>query len=675
MKLRNRVLGLAFVFVFVVASGSVKADKLPRVEVAKRSFAINRLMTETYEKLDVQPNGQVDDATFVRRAYIQIIGRVPTAREATDFLREPSNARRHDLIDSLVDSPGFRHKLFNFYADLLRLKSQDSARGLGWHVWLKQAVAANKPYDELVYEMLSSSGHASTNPAVGYYLRDRDNLLDNVSNSAMVFLGMQIGCAQCHDDPFGETTQLQYFQLAAYSAGIAYDSDFPRQAVKGVVGFKAQAEKNVNISNDKRASKAIAKEVEKDLKNLLRPYSQQEITQTDRKLKLPHDYQYSDGEPGQTVKPATLLGTMPDLSRHKTPRQAFAAWVVLPGNERFSQTIVNRLWAHVFGGGLREPLDNWDSNDDVPHAKVLDSLVSVLHETDYDLRETLRVMYHTALFQRSATNEEIAMGTVSDFRGPTLRRMTGEEIFDSLLTMQHGDIDANTNTELREHWASYAREARGLRDASPQVVLAVDTALDELSQQKGQKKKAFKELKERISAARKAGDLKRVAELERLKKEGDKKRDRGASDKSIESTYSRTARTLISSGYVPESSIQLRSSELPSPQPLGSIVRRFGGSDRATVNAGHTKPSIPQLLTMLNGEDTDKITRPRGVIVSGIKQLSNNKQRLDRLFLQFFACLPSAEERTKLEPLVATSNGIATVARAMLSSKRFLFVQ
>ena len=668
------LLGISVSMVCSIAT----ADELPDADVTRHSSAIDRLMAATHQELGVRPNDVIDDATFVRRAYIQIIGRIPTVDETEAFFNDQADNKRHALIDRLVASSGFRHKLFNFYADLLRLRTPGSASGVGWHVWLKEAVEQNRPYDEMVHEMLSSSsGHASENPAVGYYLRDRDNLLDNVSNTVMVFLGMEIACAQCHDDPFGETTQLQYYQLAAYSGGIAYKSPFTGQAVRQIAEATAPGTKNVDRPSglSKKEFTKFKNEVEKDLKNLLRPYSHHEILQTDSRLKLPHDYQYSDGDPLQVVEPATFLGTKPDVRQYDNPRQAFAAWVVSPDNHRFCETIVNRLWSNTFGGGLREPVDNWNSSDKVPHPRVLETLVNVLQDTDFDIRETMRVMYHTQLFQRAVTDEEIAMGTVSEFRGPALRRMTGEEIFDSLQTMQYGNLDDATNTDLREHWQNYASDARDLRAASPQIILAVDDALDAAGKVKGQKKKAFKDLKARISAARKAGDTVRLAELERLKKERDKASKLKPKSTPDESRYARMARVLSSGGAVQDFSPRLRSSEMPSPLPLGSIVRRFGGSDRETVNAGHTNPSIPQVLTMLNGEHTEKITRRDRPILQAVQALKTSEARVNRLFLQFYSCLPTESENKALQPMMSKPDDIATVARAMLSSKRFLFVR
>jgi hypothetical protein len=535
-----------------LVSTSATVDELSPGETGLRSSALDRLLEETYARLNVQPTEIIDDATFVRRAYIQIVGRIPTVDEAETFLRDKFKQKRHALIDRLVESPGARHKLFNFYADLLRLRTPGSAAGVGWHVWLKDAVEQNRPYDEMVHEMLSSSGHASENPAVGYYLRDRDNLLDNVSNSVMVFLGMQIACAQCHDDPFGETTQMQYYQLAAYSSGISYESSFTGQAVRQIAEAKApQTQESSKAGGlSKKEFKNFKNEVEKDLKNLLRPYSQQEIRQTDARLKLPHDYQYGDGDPLQVVEPATFLGTKPDARRYDNPRQAFAGWVVSSDNNRFCETIANRLWVSIFGGGLREPVDNWNSSEEVPHPQVLEALVEVLQDTDFDIRETMRVMYHTQLFQRAVSDKEIAMGTVSDFRGPALRRMTGEEIFDSLQTMQYGNLDDAINTDLRQHWNDYARDAQALRRAPPQAILAVDNALDAAGKVKSQKKKAFKELKDAISAARKAGDTERLAELERLKKEQDKASKHKPKATPDESGYARMARTLSTAGSV-----------------------------------------------------------------------------------------------------------------------------
>ncbi|MEO1858192.1 MAG: DUF1549 domain-containing protein, partial [Rubritalea sp.] len=143
----------------------------------------------------IEANPIIDEATFLRRAYIAVIGRIPTYLETKSFLDNRAPTKRTELIDLLVYSPGYDSQMFNFYANLLRLQTNREQHGLGWHLWLKKAVSDNKPYDKMVFDMLSATGHCTENPAVGYHLRDRGMLLDNISNTAKIFLGTQIGCA------------------------------------------------------------------------------------------------------------------------------------------------------------------------------------------------------------------------------------------------------------------------------------------------------------------------------------------------------------------------------------------------------------------------------------------------------------------------------------------------
>ena len=198
------------------------AKPLPLEVVQEAAREIDELLVDGQKAADLNPNPIADDATFLRRSYLNIIGRLPTHDEARSFLGSTDEDKRTELIDSLVDSRGFESRLFNFWTDLLRVKTNNEHHGLGWHVWLKNAVEENMPYDEMVQTMLASDGHVAQDPAVGYYLRDRGMLLDNVSNTVQIFLGQQIGCAQCHDHPFDDTTQMEYYQLAAFLGATDY---------------------------------------------------------------------------------------------------------------------------------------------------------------------------------------------------------------------------------------------------------------------------------------------------------------------------------------------------------------------------------------------------------------------------------------------------------------------
>jgi FMN phosphatase YigB (HAD superfamily) len=163
------------------------AKPLPLEVVRNTARELDEVLTAGQEAEGIKANPIVDDPTFIRRSYLNIIGRLPTHDEARSFLESTEKGKRSQLIDSLVESPGFNSRLFNFWTDLLRVKTNTEHNGLGWHVWLKNAVENNLPYNEMVQEMLAAEGHIAKNPAAGYYLRDRGMLLDNVSNTCPSF--------------------------------------------------------------------------------------------------------------------------------------------------------------------------------------------------------------------------------------------------------------------------------------------------------------------------------------------------------------------------------------------------------------------------------------------------------------------------------------------------------
>lgn len=166
MEIFGRFLALSMITV----TGAAIASAEPNAQDA--ASRIDSLLERDLKAAKIRPNGRIDDGTFLRRAYLGIIGRIPTEQESLAFLADSSPDRRAALVEALVASPGFDSHLFNWMADLLRIQTNQEQFGLGWHVWLRKSLSEDKPWDLIVREMLSSTGHASKNPAVGYYLRD-----------------------------------------------------------------------------------------------------------------------------------------------------------------------------------------------------------------------------------------------------------------------------------------------------------------------------------------------------------------------------------------------------------------------------------------------------------------------------------------------------------------------
>lgn len=662
--------------------------------IRNTSSLIDQAIAKDLATQKLKPFSIIDDATFLRRSYVGIIGRIPTFLESYSFLHSNDTEKRSKLIDKLVYSPGYNSKTFNFWADMLRLKSTHEEYGLGWHFWLRDSVSQNKPYDTMVYEMLSARGHAAQNPATGYYLRDRNMLLDNISNSAKVFLGTQIGCAQCHDDPYEDRTQKEYYELAAFGANIEYKSNsaFKRIREASTVfahqnGIKKTAVPT-NKVKDKKEQKRIKgqnkkfdqflKKAHRDFSSVFQNFNKNEIVYNNTKaLKLPNDYQYNDGNPGDVVEANPLFKSIPSLEQGPDKLENFAKWMTHPDNPQFTKNIANRLWRHVFGYGLAEPVDNWTDRTKVAHPEALAIVEKILRKNGYNIRETLRILYHTDLYQQSISTNEVPAGSIHAFQGPVLRRLSAEELHDSYLTLEKGNVDNNENNKLRQQWTTYKKTIDYLINIKPQSLIELDnlTDLNEVTIKELQAKTRALQLEK--DKALKTGDsekakqahnqristFKKIKELKKKSSEIIAKRIPASS-----SIAKRNTQRVKNNG-------QLRASELPAPRNGDAFLRMFGASDRQTSNAAHTDSSIPQTLTLLNGKQIQQLTDNKGVILELMRDAKTPRDQLNILFIGIYSRYPTAEEHAKFQSLVSDKKKLRVLAKAMLNSKNFLFLQ
>lgn len=647
---------------------------------------------------NLKPFAIIDEPTFLRRSYINIIGRIPTHQESLSFLHNTEKDKRAALIDSLIYSKGHQSQIFNYWADMLRLKTNHEQYGIGWHIWLRDSVQSNKPYNKMVFEMLSASGHASKNPAVGYYLRDRGMLLDNISNTVQVFLGTQIGCAQCHDDPYEDWTQKQYYQLAAFGSNIDYKSQSAINKIKETAIFKAsengiQKPTPLLANNRDKQLKKEQQKLEKnyqqairktsnDIQSLFKDFKKNEISlNNSKKLKLPKDYQYNDGKPGDTVTPKPLFPNISDLHQGPNKLENFAHWLTHPDNPQFTKNIANRLWKQVFGYALAEPIDNWTDRTKVSHPKALALVENILRQNNYNTRETLRILYHTQLFQRSVATTEVPPGDTYDFQGPVLRRLSALELHDSLLTLQFGNIDENTNSQLTNRWQTYTHSINALVTSQPQILLQIDEIADKNEEQiyKLQAKSralvlekskvdnlALTEKSKQIDQLRK----KIYHEINTLKKQTSKN-----IAENLPVALSMTQMNSTKNKGYGNKNHKMRASEMPSPFKGGGLLRTFGASDRETPDAAYTDASIPQTLALLNGKEILTVTNNKSNLRDSFSKAKSPQEKLTSLFINIYSRYPSEAEIKKYLPLMNDKNQAQTFAKAMLNSKRFLFLQ
>lgn len=523
---------------------------------------IDRLIEATLSAQGIEPNAAIDDAIFLRRAYLTIGGRIPTLGEAEAFHAASGFDKREALISSLLKSEAYVSNFYHFWADLLRVNGElDGPNRTAYELWLKQALRDNKRYDELVYSLVTATGTPWDNGATGYYFRDRGMSLDNMSNTVRLFLGTRLECAQCHNHPFDKWTQMDYFQMAAFSYGMSsrgsesenrrlIDRDLRENRklvfaeATGIEGFPNMSPDKVDaflenprksgwledhgltetefralVAKGKSATDMAEAEVEgmkEVVKQLYQPLKYSSVDENVRaQVKLPHDYQYSDAEPLSPVAAKTMFGADIDAAEREAEGvTAYARWMTSPENPTFTRVIVNRLWKEVFGIALIEPLDELTDQTQPSHPELLDYLEQLMRELDYDMQAFLAVLYNTRTFQRAADSNEIVLGMPYYFPGPLLRRMSAEQIWDSVVALTVPEVD-RYRPEVTKNLQGLERQRliyESLEGRTPEEFMAM---LKQLAPLVGDTQPNLDKVREQILEARNAGDDELAGKLKR----------------------------------------------------------------------------------------------------------------------------------------------------------------
>lgn len=582
-------------------------------QVAASAAEIDRLILAKLKAEKVRPNARTNDMQFVRRAYLDITGTIPTARQAVEFLsRSRKSNKRAELIDELLNSTGHVSHSFNYWADILRLKDTPSQENFGrpYAEWIKDVLASDMSYDDFVYEMLTAEGRVWENPATGYVLRDLGMPLSNLDNTVRIFLGTRVGCAQCHDHPFDRWTQKEFYQLAAFihptvtganGGAINRATTAARQEVKQIEDKDERGRVNTRVSQ------------------LIRFNSRSVGENTKRALKLPHDYQYDDAKPHEIVEPAVLFGEQPKLKPSQSRRQVFAEWLTSPENPRFTLTIANRLWKRVFGAGIIEPVDDITDDSEPSNQELLDYLVSELKRVDYSQREFLRILYNTQTYQREASRRDLIADEPYHFPGPVLRRMSAEQAWDSMLTLTLADPE------------QYQRP----RSERLIEIVAINPG-DELD---------LSEMRDKLSQR---DQERRNGEEAKLKKQNTHKGE-----------------------------LLVRASEMSLPVSPSHFLRQFGQSDRELISGGSTEGHVPQILTMFNGQISHKLLYEGTVIYDEVMAAPELRDKIDVIFLSILSRKPSRTDRKLAEAEIQSNGaaGFGNVIWALLNTREFLFIQ
>lgn len=417
------------------------ASRVTVAETSTRDAArqIDSILVSDWRRHNLTGNPPATDEVFVRRIHLDLIGRIPTLQEARAFLTSTDSDKRAKLIDRLLSSEGYTQHMFHFWADILRVQSRaNGAQGdmtsRPYLEHVKRRIRENMPYDAFVRELLTAQGKVWDNPAIGYYMRDLGMPLDNLANTTRVFLGTRIECAQCHNHPFDKWTQMQFYQMAAFTYPL--ETNFTGIAQQRAANeLMIEASKKPELATQGRHIGRVFE----NLGDFVR-YSKVQALAT-RELKLPHDYKYEDAKPFDVIAPAAMLGRAVSSPPGTAAVKAFADWLTSPGNPRFTTVIANRLWKKFFGVGLIEPVDEIMDNTVAMNPPLMKHLERLMISCRYDVKAFLRILCNTQAYQNEVTRPELMPGEVYHFTGPVLRRMTAEQIYDSFVTLIHPTPD------------------------------------------------------------------------------------------------------------------------------------------------------------------------------------------------------------------------------------------
>ena len=318
---------------------------------------IDRAVYNKLNRMRIRPSELAGDREFIRRAYLDVIGVLPTPDEVKTFLADPRGTRRDHVIDQLLARPEFVDFWALKFADILRSNGRliQTKGAYVFHRWIRTCLERNLPMDQFVRELLTSDGSTYKNPAANYYRISRDPETA-VETTAQLFLGVRIQCAKCHNHPFERWTQDDYYGFAAF--------------------FSQIGRKRGNLPDEEVIYATGSGDV-------------------------------NQPRTGRTMKPKALGGPVLDDPAQSDRRVRLATWLSGPDNPFFAKSLVNRIWFHLIGRGIVEPVDDFRDSNPASNDELLDDLTSEFVKNGYDLKKLIRSIVHSRTYQLSATTNPL----------------------------------------------------------------------------------------------------------------------------------------------------------------------------------------------------------------------------------------------------------------------------
>lgn len=373
-----RYMGQAAVFTAIAPLGA-PVENLPE----PKNF-IDEFIFANLDELGIPPSPVCDDATFLRRATLDITGRLPTPEDAAAFLASDAPDKREQAVDRLLRSPGYADYFANKWTSLLKNRRDDASdilSNFAFHAWIRDSLLANVPYDQLVRELLAATGTVISNPPVAWYKRVTDPK-QQIEDVAQLFLGVRLQCAQCHHHPFERWSQDDYYSLAAFFSQVGRKPTDTRG--EDLIFHKRGIATAVNVKS------------------------------------------------GQPLRPRALGDDVGEILPDQDPRLRLADWMSSPENPFFARALVNRYWKHFFGRGLIEPEDDIRDTNPPVNPELLAALEQHFIESGFDLKELVRTLVCSRAYQLSAVPNEFNLADRQNFSRFYPRRLQAEVLLDAI---------------------------------------------------------------------------------------------------------------------------------------------------------------------------------------------------------------------------------------------------
>jgi hypothetical protein len=342
---------------------------------------IDRLAWDHLARLGIAPSDLADDATFLRRVFLDTIGTLPTAAEARDFLAEGRSDKRARLIDDLLQRPEYADYWAMRWSDLLRV-DRDRIKPAGAVAitrWLRRQFAENRPYDEFVRDITTARGSTADEGPTPFF-KTLTTPEDMSRSFSQLFLGVRIACAQCHHHPSERWGQDDYYALAGFFTGVG------RKTLPGDIE-SIFAHKGTDLNHPRT------------------------------------------GKPVPARAPGAASA---DFTSTADRRTVLARWMTAPDNPFFARAIANRLWAHYFGRGLVEPLDDLRVTNPATNEPLLDALAKHLRDSKYDLKAFTRTLLNSRLYQLSERPNASNAADEQNFSHALPRAIPAEVLLDAI---------------------------------------------------------------------------------------------------------------------------------------------------------------------------------------------------------------------------------------------------